>query len=379
MLFPERPITVEHIRAFCSRFNEGYRVEYKRTFNSDVREKIPKVLSSFANSHGGVLIVGVDTLNGVPQPPFQGFQPSAREEFPLTVESICLQNIYPPVLPQTTVVESDLAGHIFLVIEVDEGTQTPHAIENSRKVYVRTGNAANPYDLADVDLILELVKRRREPFELRARLLERAKKRFTTHLDIKHADLGGQRAALGTILQLSVGPRFPTRQMCSQEELNPLIRKSYMPWRQIVFPSQGAHILSQHESAVVLDAAMGTSIFEANVWGMPFYGARIWVKSKEASGVNLSAFLGYVLLFVHHAAKLLQALGYSGPVTIEVSLSPILRVNWLHDWAGYPQALGGSQVDDEIVLEVPATTEDLRERPDSVAAAVFRQVFFSVK
>jgi predicted HTH transcriptional regulator len=176
MLFPERPITAEHIRAFCSKFNEGYRVEYKSTFDGNVRDKIPKVLSSFANSHGGVLVVGVNTLNGVPQPPFQGFLPSPREEFPLTVENICLQNIHPPILPQTTFVESDIADHAFLVIEVDESAQAPHAIENSKKVYVRTGNAANPYDLADVDLVFDLAKRRKEPFDLRVRLLERGKK-----------------------------------------------------------------------------------------------------------------------------------------------------------------------------------------------------------
>src|SRR5580704_18019269 len=143
MLFPGRPITVGHIRAFGAKFNEGYRVEYQGTFDANVRGKIPKVLSSFANSHGGVLVVGVDTLNGVPQPPFQGFQPSPREEFALTVENTCLQNVYPPLLPQTTVVASDVSGRVFLVIEVDESAQAPDAIENSKKVCVRTGNAAN--------------------------------------------------------------------------------------------------------------------------------------------------------------------------------------------------------------------------------------------
>src|SRR6266849_5661724 len=214
MLFPERPISVEHFPSICARFGEGYRVESNGTFDANGRGKIPKVLSSFENSHGGLLVVGVDTLNGVPQPPFQGFQAFQREEFALTVENICLQNIYPQLLPQTTVVDSGVTGHVFLVIEVDESAQTPHAIENSRKVYVRTGNAANPYELADVDLILDLVKRRKEPFELRARLLERARKRFNTHLDIKHADRGGERTDLGTLLQLSIGPRFPTRQLC---------------------------------------------------------------------------------------------------------------------------------------------------------------------
>jgi hypothetical protein len=140
VLFIERPITVAHVRDFA-RFNEGLRVEYKRDFDANVREKLPKVITSFANSHGGVLVVGVNTLNGVPQGPFEGFEPPAREEFALTVENICLQNIYPPVLPRTTVVPSDVGNRVFLVIEVEESGEAPHAIENSKKVYVRTGNA----------------------------------------------------------------------------------------------------------------------------------------------------------------------------------------------------------------------------------------------
>jgi hypothetical protein len=58
VLFIERPITFAHVRDFCGKFSEGLRVEYKRDFDANVREKLPKVVSSFANSHGGVLIVG---------------------------------------------------------------------------------------------------------------------------------------------------------------------------------------------------------------------------------------------------------------------------------------------------------------------------------
>src|SRR5579871_6016931 len=93
MIFTKYPITLEVIRAVCGKFNEGLRVEYKRDLDSSVRGKLAKIVSSFANSHGGVLIIGIDTVNGVPQPPFDGFQPAPREEFPLTVENLCLQGI----------------------------------------------------------------------------------------------------------------------------------------------------------------------------------------------------------------------------------------------------------------------------------------------
>src|SRR5216683_770225 len=157
MIFLQRPITVQHIRDVCARFNEGLRVEYKSTFDASVRAQLPKIVSSFANSQGGVLVVGVPAVKGVPAPPIEGFARPPREDLPLTVENICLQNIHPPVLPRTEMVHSDVPDKVFLVIEVDESGEAPHAIENSRRVYVRTGNAANPYDLAEVDLIIDLL------------------------------------------------------------------------------------------------------------------------------------------------------------------------------------------------------------------------------
>src|SRR6266478_77749 len=177
MIFLERPITVQHIRDVCARFNEGLRVEYKSTFDASVRTQLPKIVSSFANSQGGVLVVGVRAVNGVPQAPFEGFARAPREEYPLTVENICLQNIHPPAFPRTEVIESDTPNQVFLVIEVEERGDAPHAIENSKKVYVRTGNAANPYDLAEVDLIIDLLARRREPLERRDRILKLAEQR----------------------------------------------------------------------------------------------------------------------------------------------------------------------------------------------------------
>jgi predicted HTH transcriptional regulator len=171
VIFLQSPITGQHVRDVCARFNEGLRVEYKSTFDANVTDELPKLVSSFANSQGGVLIVGIRAVNGVPQPPFEGFAPPPREEFPLTVENICLQNIHPPVFPRTRVVQSDVPNQVFVVIEVDESGEAPHAIENSKRVYIRTGSAANPYDLAEVDLIIDLMKRRQEPLEKRDRLL----------------------------------------------------------------------------------------------------------------------------------------------------------------------------------------------------------------
>jgi hypothetical protein len=207
MIFIDRPITARQVHEVCSRFNEGVRVEYKGTFDRSVRDQLPKIVSSFANSQGGVLIVGVRAVNGVPQEPFEGFEVAPREEFPLTVENICLSGIHPAVLPRIELVRSEVPNRAFLILEVEESGEAPHAIENSRKVYVRTGNAANPYDLAEVDHIIDLMKRRSEPEARRLRLLASAE-------DRSHQCIQPNRP----LSKVSIHPIFPRKPLCTSQQ-----------------------------------------------------------------------------------------------------------------------------------------------------------------
>ena len=49
-------ITFEAIETFCREWQEGIRVEYKQQLTKD----IPKIVSSFANTQGGIFIIGVN-------------------------------------------------------------------------------------------------------------------------------------------------------------------------------------------------------------------------------------------------------------------------------------------------------------------------------
>ena len=49
----ESDITFSDIKAFCDEYREGVRVEYKQ----EIRH-IPKIVSSFANTQGGIFIMG---------------------------------------------------------------------------------------------------------------------------------------------------------------------------------------------------------------------------------------------------------------------------------------------------------------------------------
>ena len=54
----ESDITFSDIQAFCDEYSEGVRVEYKQAIRH-----IPKIVSSFANTQGGIFIIGVRADN----------------------------------------------------------------------------------------------------------------------------------------------------------------------------------------------------------------------------------------------------------------------------------------------------------------------------
>jgi predicted HTH transcriptional regulator len=73
-MFFSKPISAlrfEDLEEFCKKFHENARVEYKSTFddsvNDSVKRKLANVLSSFANSYGRILIIGINVPAGVPQ------------------------------------------------------------------------------------------------------------------------------------------------------------------------------------------------------------------------------------------------------------------------------------------------------------------------
>jgi Putative DNA-binding domain len=317
MIFLERPITVQHIRDICAHFDEGIRVEYKSIFDASVKAQLPKIVSSFANSQGGVMVVGIRTLNGVPQGPFEGFTRAPREEYPLTVENVCLQNIHPPVFPKTSVIESDTPNQIFLVIEVDESGEGPHAIENSKKVYVRTGNAANPYDLADVNLIIDLLKRRREPLERRDRLLKLAEQRSEqcVRRDVPY-------------VQLAICPAFPRTTLCSPREV----------WELLMAPQFNMELINVNYMKRVPAGAAGLIYHDENRRHIPaqyvevtnfgfMFAARhlaliLWNQNNEMEGQQIvfRDLIQPLIRLAVLAERFYSRWGYGGNLTINVHL-----------------------------------------------------------
>ena len=171
-------ITFSDIEDFCREFGENVRVEYKREI--DIKKHIPRIVSSFANAYGGIFVIGVEAdktnnkvvaIDGIPNS-------GGIEE---RILQSALTGIYPAVIPEVIICDVPNTDNVVVIIRVDESPQAPHAIQNSTRVYVRTGSITQPYDkpqLSEIDRIEYMLKRREDSQTTTRQILERTEERI---------------------------------------------------------------------------------------------------------------------------------------------------------------------------------------------------------
>ena len=365
---------------------ENVRLEFKR--EDPDKDEMMKKLSSFANTFGGYLVVGakaksadgrIEELSGI------GAVPGYKQRV--------VQWSFDAVTPPLTVEVSEAipvaadTGKVAYVVYAPESDVAPHFLNDRKGVWVRTDEFSQRFEarLADENELRHLLDRRKLVLERRERLVERAKARFEAFVKSTSLEERDRRSVLGPRLSFSVGPRFPARVLRDHGELNALIERHNIGWRGGMFPDcMRGSLLTQHESAVVVgpSRARTCSMFECNVWGLLFYCTPIADEHYQVGwGIHLYEFVGHVLLFLHHAGKMLDALGYSsGPILIQVALSSLAGTPWLYSQGGMPVMFPkqGIQLDNDVSFSIPTTSEALMAKPNVVAMDVLRYVFWAV-
>jgi len=359
---------------------ENIRLEFKSEVPN--KDETLKKLSSFANTFGGFMVVGakansadgrIQDLTGVDEQP--GYkQKLVQWSFEAASPPLFLEVSDPVPVPSGN-------GKVCYVACTPESESAPHFLNGRKGVWVRTDEFSARFEarLADEGELRHLLDRRDLIRARRASLVERARKRFESFTATK---LAGP-LQFPTLLTFCAIPRFPARQLCEQGRLRSFTEPSeanWVPWRQVIFPDPGTYTMSQHESAIIRNAARGLSFFEVNIWGLLFYGVRVDENDAGEQGIHLPRFIGYILLFVRHAGRLLRRMGYSGPLHIESSLGPIGGIKWLQpDVSGaWLNSLPGSELDNAVAFSISRTSEELAERPDGVALEILKVILFAV-
>jgi len=132
-------VTFDDVVAFCERFPEGVRVEYKRE-----PVQIDKIVASLANTVGGFFVIGVRTDDkNMPVLPIEGMP--ARKGIEEQIVQIAHTAIYPALTPAVKILYvPGKDGRVVVVVNLAESTDVPHAVD-ATKVYVRVASTTPPY------------------------------------------------------------------------------------------------------------------------------------------------------------------------------------------------------------------------------------------
>ena len=276
-------------------------VEYKQ----EIRH-IPKIVSSFANTLGGIFIIGVevDKKTNMAISPIKGIpKESGIEE---QIQRSASDGIYPAVLPDVKIVDIPNTNNVVVVVRVDESVQAPHAIQNSTKIYVREGSTTPPYEFADVDRIVYMLKRREDSQVVAGQIINRMEER----IQVLHAT---EKPTLTVIAK----PVFPYRPVISTSDISALRLEGGGEPRKV---AGGVSYFNIDD----------TSIYrEFNEYGIVCYRTEL-VEDELEQAIEYGRFLSPIRYLIDDAEKLYTKSKYLGNIEVTAELRDVFGKK-LHD------------------------------------------------
>lgn len=147
----------------CTAGGEGTRLEFKRVLPRD--ERAARTLCAFANTRGGLLLVGITDrgrVHGVHRP----------ESVTARLSSLAEGKVDPPLRPEIQVVQ--VAGPRVVACSVPFSSARPHAVvlaDGEREILVRVGASNRVADGPTLDALSRSVAARRGKDLLERRIL----------------------------------------------------------------------------------------------------------------------------------------------------------------------------------------------------------------
>lgn len=353
-------IAFSDIEAFCREFGEGVRVEYKQEIKD-----IPKIVSSFANTFGGIFIIGAETdsMNRVILP-IQGIpERSGIEE---QIQQSALTGIYPAVIPEVIICEVPNRNNVVVVIRVNESPRAPHAIENSTRVYIRVGSITQPYELklAEVDQIEYMLKRREDSQTVTRQISERIEARIKSLFRV-----------IWPSITLTAQPVFPYRPVISTGDIYEFVTEEGGLYWQNSSRVAGGWI------AIKTENGGSDTYWELNEYGIVYHRETLdkiyRYSSEEEEWCGFWQFVRVIGKLVKTATSFYKKCGYLGNVEITVQLRQVFDAKLLF-YKTYRDALNAyiksdekerqRCLDSQVLASVQSLPQDLVDREKFIDA-----------
>ncbi len=358
---------------------ENVRLEFKQETPS--KNETLKKLSSFANTFGGYLVIGVeeDGANGtISSIPGVNVESGLKQK----IISWCFEGISAPLNAEVSdPIPSPIdSSKVCYVIYVAESDLAPHFINGRKGCYIRTDEHSQRFEakLVTQDEFLSLLERRKNIHARKEQILDRAQNRFNAYVEARYSELGGVEDGIGARFSLAIVPRFPARAIATQLEALRTIEQTRINWRQVGFPRSNEGTITQNDSAVVLMPASGFSILEFNVWGLMFYASEIQRQEDLYNGIHLYLFVGNLCVFLKHAKLLMDAYDVMSDMSIELRFNGLRGVPWIYVEHNSPIEGPSSLLDDSILIKLDVSASDVRDRTDGLAMDLLDNILFSM-
>ncbi|MYF54708.1 ATP-binding protein [Candidatus Poribacteria bacterium] len=289
-------ISFEVVETFCREWQEGVRVEYKQ----EITNAVPKIVSSFANTQGGIFIIGVKENEPNSEEPFtiKGI-PNTRGIEERIVQS-SITGINPPVMPEVKIVPIPETENVIVVVRVDESPHAPHAIQNSTRVYIRHASITQPYEkpqLAQLDYIEYLLNRRQDPNGIIEPIINEMETRTQQFCDTTIPNM--------TVI---IRPILPYRPVISPPEIYELFPSKTKATRVV----GGVSYLLEPDSEKNL---------ELNEYGLVYY--RRALRPGEDSPIYVHDFIRGIEGALNPAKKFFHACDYLGNIKVTAHLKNV--------------------------------------------------------
>ena len=355
---PIDEITFEDVKTFCQEWAEGVRVEYKHEIK--VNTHIPKIVSSFANTHGGIFLIGVeaDKTTNMPIFPISGI-PNRRgiEE---QIQQSTEMSINPPVRPEVKVVNIPGGANVVVVIRVTESSLlAPHAIEDSTKVYFRVGSVSQPYELklANMELIAHMFKRRENSQLIGEQILQRINERARHNMDMNEATL--------TVI---AQPIFPHRPVISTSDIYELPNMEPWPPRRV---AGGVFCFNQER------------FLELNEYGIVFH--RTNLGCFDEGSIEYGKFIQHIDHLISNARDLYKKCEYIGNIEVTAQLLDVYGKDLIdsvtrnHGWRITDNIPDGSKCFDRRVFAsqqcLPSDLEKAEKRVEIIEKLIYQLIW----
>ncbi|MCB0806477.1 MAG: ATP-binding protein [Bacteroidales bacterium] len=325
---------------------EGNRLDFKSGDPKNIdnfAKALIKSFSSFANTHGGYLILGVDeTDNKNKKFEINGFPRIVKNRSVIEwINQVINGNIEPKIYyPEPILIELPESDRVIVVCEIPESTHKPHMFKKESRYYIRHKDISEPANHYEIRDMFEYSSSRND--ELNTFLEKKGLKSESSHftqnpntsrIKSDYFDVN----KIFPVLLYSFIPKFPNKNLVkiSKRELGKWIQNNstgFEPMKgRTIFPVhshsreiklEGITYRSAEEKSFV--EFLDNGYFEAGVCDTVFFK---WDRSSEMEiikFIDITLTIGHFISLVYFAKKFFEMLNYRDIVRIQLSLHNIL-------------------------------------------------------